>query len=175
MVDTPPNKLATTRVSIFAKQWIAHESYVNDGTKILNDIGLVQLPQFIYYNKNILPIVPNFFAPHSSIWNTLYVGKTFTVMGWGLTADGATTFPTDLQYTTVQVVSATECATTYSFATSTSNIVCVKSISTTTASNICAGDDGKYPQYSLNVVDCYPFKTRLTNPNWSLGPIEKKG
>ncbi len=83
--DVIPNKLQTTRVALYAKQWVVHEGYVNDGVKIINDIALLQLPQFIFYNKNILPIVPNFIPPNTALWNTLYVGKTFTVSGWGKT------------------------------------------------------------------------------------------
>lgn len=158
-----PRDKALTRVSIYAKQWVPHPDYFSNDTGVFNNIGLVQLPTPVFYNLNVYPAAPNFIKPNGDLFNLLYVGKEFSISGWGrdqyiIKSIGAfdrkyiliyfrnSDFPSRLQYTYVKLISLSECRQTWGFVDE--NTICAISTTSSPPSNVCSGDSGKRVVYS---------------------------
>ncbi|KAM7342421.1 trypsin alpha-4-like [Cochliomyia hominivorax] len=107
-----------------------HEGY-NSSTKV-NDIAIIRLSSALDFSSTIKPIELATTAPGN--------GASASVSGWGTTASGSNSLPTQLRYIDIEIVSRTKCASsTYGYG---SRIKASMICGYTLGKDSCQGDSG---------------------------------
>ncbi|XP_037721353.1 serine protease 1 [Drosophila subpulchrella] len=99
-----------------------------------NDISLIKIPAVSYSNRISaveLPAVANSYST--------YAGDKAIASGWGRISDSSSSVATNLQYTTLDVITNAVCAATYGSSIVTTSNICV---ATTNGKSTCNGDSG---------------------------------
>ncbi|XP_023295410.2 trypsin alpha-4-like [Lucilia cuprina] len=107
-----------------------HEGY-NPVSKV-NDIAVIRLSSPLIFSSTIKPIALTTKSPAN--------GAAASVSGWGTTASGSASLPTQLRYIDVKIVSRTQCASSnYSYGSMIkSSMICAYTV----GKDSCQGDSG---------------------------------
>ncbi|XP_063907580.1 brachyurin-like [Zophobas morio] len=153
-----------TQITLISTEVKIHEDY--DGDKLINDIGLIKLPEPVTFTSAIQPaILPSY---HDS--ENTYAGDTARVSGWGLTSMYETKLSEVLNYLDMEVMSNEACI--EFFEDVIPSIVCTSGENETGS---CSGDSGgplvfddvQIGVVSFGVIFCMPSYpsgfTRITS------------
>ncbi|XP_037811509.1 trypsin alpha-4-like [Lucilia sericata] len=107
-----------------------HEGY--DPETMINDIAVIRLSSSLTMSSTIKPIALASSAPAN--------GAAATVSGWGTTASGSASLPTELRYVEVKILSRTQCASsTYGYGSDIkTSMICAYTV----GKDSCQGDSG---------------------------------
>jgi secreted trypsin-like serine protease len=108
-----------------------HEDY--DGEQVINDVGLIKLPESVTFNDAIKPVS----LPSKADADNDFAGETARVSGWGLTDGFDTDLSEVLNYVDVEVISNEKCEDT--FDSLLPSILCTSGDAYTGS---CSGDSG---------------------------------
>jgi secreted trypsin-like serine protease len=126
-----PLQAEDTQVNIVSTEIKVHEDY--DGDEIINDVGLIKLPEAVTLNDAIKPVS----LPSKADASNTFTDETARVSGWGLTDGFGDELSDVLNYVDVKVISNQECE--QFFSSLLSSILCTSGDEETGS---CSGDSG---------------------------------
>ncbi|KAH0819926.1 hypothetical protein GEV33_002865 [Tenebrio molitor] len=126
-----PLQTEDTQVQSVSKDIKIHEDY--DGDQVINDVGLIKLPESVTLNDAIKPVT----LPSKADADNDFAGETARVSGWGLTDGFDTDLSEVLNYVDVEVISNEKCEDT--FGSLVPSILCTSGDAYTGS---CSGDSG---------------------------------
>jgi chymotrypsin len=126
-----PLQTEDTQVQSVSKDIKIHEDY--DGEQVINDVGLIKLPESVTFNDAIKPVS----LPSKADADNDFAGETARVSGWGLTDGFDTDLSEVLNYVDVEVISNEKCEDT--FDSLLPSILCTSGDAYTGS---CSGDSG---------------------------------
>jgi chymotrypsin len=145
-------------VNIVSTEIKVHEDY--DGEKIINDVGLIKLPEAVTLNDVIKPVT----LPSKADASNTFIGETARVSGWGLTNGYDDEISDVLNYVDVKVISNQECE--EDFGSLLSSILCTSGDEYTGS---CRGDSGGPLVIDDVQIGVVSFGTNLCLPAFPSG------
>ncbi|XP_046801965.1 collagenase-like [Lucilia cuprina] len=148
-----------TKMEVFmtSKKLFPHPEY--DDLNVVNDIGLIELPQRVTFNDNIKPI--ELISPADAA-KTNFIGDECLISGYGWTKDNVRKCSLWLLYGTIVIVNKTLCEETYGEIEDT--LICANPSNNPKQSS-CDGDSGgavvwKNPENRLVQIGIISFSIK---------------
>jgi hypothetical protein len=119
-IDENDANKASTRHTLYAKQWLVHPDFA--ASTYAKNIGIIYLPADVYQSKNA-DIAPLYLHDPqiSNAFSSYYQDQLADVSGWGmLGTSGAAS--TTLQSTTIKIRTAATCQSAYGYAPDSKNL-----------------------------------------------------